>query len=46
MGVILEIEQDQRTVSNGIRLGGSLSLGVREMGARKNAAQRRKEHSM
>lgn len=47
MNVIPDIEQDQRTLSNGIGLGGYLSKGINEMGARKNAGQtEREEHFM
>lgn len=45
MGVIPEIEQDQRTVRNGIGLGRYLSLGITEMGTRNNAGWREKEPS-
>lgn len=46
MGVLPETELDQRTVSKGIGPGGSLSLGISELGARKNAGQTEKEHAM
>lgn len=45
MGVIPEIEQDQRTVRNGIGLGRYLSLGIIEMGTRNNVGWREKEPS-
>ena len=41
IGVIPKTEQDQRTVSDGIGLGDYSSLGVTEMGAKKNAGQRK-----